>query len=195
MSARRRAGAPPGTASTFAPTVVRCDRRIGDCHRGERVDRDPCAPRRGAVGGRGGGAPRQSANVQHRVCWLTDLKEVSQPSAKPPKPPLRARSGATSTGPSRASSPASRSPVSRTAGATGDPRHLPGESGALCRPPFSPYLYPSGTRDRRSEAILAPVDYPKRLRAAPKRPLSRSRDQIRSRCLLTGPPDTRPNPP
>ena len=147
----------------------------------------------GIEGGRS--TPRQSANVLHRVGWLTDLKSV-QP----------ALGGAAET----ASQSTVRSSVHRAVagkllrllveGLTdgegdGRPRHLPAASGALCRPPFSPYPYPSGTRDRRLEAIPAPVDYPKCLQPAPKRPLSRSRGQIRSRCLLAGPRDRPPNPP
>ncbi len=97
---------------------------------------------RGFEGGRS--HPRQSANVLHRVGWLTDLKKVSQPSAKPPKPPLRARSGAASTGPSRASSPASPSPFSRTARATGDPVTSLARAAALCRSPLFALPLPLG---------------------------------------------------
>ena len=55
-------------------------------------------------------------------------------------------------------------PGSRTARAAGDPvSSLPIAALSADRS-FSPYPYPSGTRDRRSWPILRPVGYPKRLR-------------------------------
>ena len=142
----------------------------------------------GPVGGRGGGAPRQSANVLHRVGWLT--------TSNGRKPALGGAAETASQSTVRSSvhravagklSGLSVASLQRTARATGDPVTSLAIAALSADRRFSPYPYPSGTRDRRSEAILAPVDYPKCLRAGPKRPLSRSRGQIRSRCLLTGP--------
>ena len=164
--------------------------------RAELPNRERC--RSGGFPGdrRGAAAPLARARMFYIAsAGLPTLTVESQPSAKPPKPPLRARSGAASTGPSRASSAASRLPVSRTARATGDPVTSLAIAALPADRRFSPYLYPSGSRDRRSWAILEPVDYPKCLRAAPKRPLSRSQGQIRSRGLLSGPPDRPPSPP
>ena len=147
-------------------------RTFGQVKAGELPDRARCRSGGSPGGSKGGGStPRQSANVLHRVCWL--------PTRNSRKPAL---GGAAET----ASQSTVRSSVHRAVAGKlrglsiadlkdgegdGRPRHLPGDSGALCRPPFSPYPYPSGTGDRRSGAIPAPVDYPKWLRSAPKRPL------------------------
>ena len=84
-------------------------------------------PERRFFGGIEGGRqhPSPAATLNVACAGLPTLTVESQPSAEPPKPPLRARSGVASTGPSRASCSASRSPSSRTARTTGDPRHLP----------------------------------------------------------------------
>ena len=171
--------------------------RTGDGVRGATSRARPLTAQRRLKPGVLGGAasPCQAAVFNTACAGLPTLTVESQPSAEPPKPPLRARSGAASTGPSRASSSASWLRASRTARAPGDPgTSLPPAALSADRR-FWPYLYPSGTRDRRSWAILEPVDYPKRLRSAAKRPLSRSQGQIRSRGLLSGPPDRPPNPP
>ena len=97
------------------------------------------------------------------IPWVSCLRQVtveSQPSAESPKPPLRARSGAASAGPSSASSPASWSPASRTA------RTVPRRS---CRAlVFRPTPYPSDTGDHRSQAISRPGDFPKCLPICPE---------------------------
>ena len=92
---------------------------------------------------RGGGAtPRRSANVLHRVGLLAS--------------------------PSLASPSAFRLSGSRTAGARGDSSLL-GDGSAPCRAPISALPV---TRDRRSWAILRPVDYPNSPRTDRKRPRS-----------------------
>ncbi len=101
--------------------------------------------RRFSGGSKGGGStPRQSANVKHRVGWLTDLKSV-QP----------ALGGAAET----ASQSTVRSSVHRAVagkllrllveGLTdgegdGRPRHLPGDGSALCGPPLFALPLPLG---------------------------------------------------
>ena len=139
----------------------------------------PCRPGAEPAGGRGGGAPRQPlpgtcGAWPRRVGWPT-FKKVSQTSAEPPKPPLRASPGTALTEPSRASCSAFRSPSSRTARTTGDPRHLPDDSGALCRP--SVFARPLPLGNRRSSILGDPVArrLPETPRKSRKRPLSPSR--------------------
>ena len=188
-------GSMRGTGSRFRqPRVSRqnptATGRPQGCPSANRTDADVWGGLKG-----GDATPRQSANVLHRVGWLTDHN-----SRKP------ALGGAAET----ASQSTVRSSVHwadavklrglsvaslKDGEGGGRRRHLLGDSGDLCRPPFSPYPYPSETGDRRSGAILEPVDYPKRLRAAPKRPLSPVARSDRSWCLLTGPRDTPPNRP
>ena len=128
------------------------------------------------------------------VCWLDHTNSgPSQPGERPQTLRRAARNGGSPT-------VAGKLPGLLVDGLTdgeseSDPGTL-GDGGALSREAeFRPTATPSGTRDRRSEAILWPVYYPKCFRAAPKRPLSRSRGQIRSWCLLTGPRDRPPSPP
>ncbi len=162
---------------------------------------------RGCPGpGGGGGSPQLRGHQAHdqkgqqvHLAVVGRTRRLAHPDV-PPVLPFLGRSGPKShgrcfSGPSLASSPASRSPVSRTARATGDTVTSFAIAVLSADRRFSPYLYPSGTRDCRSWAILEPVDYPKCLRSAPKRPRSRSQGQIRSRGLLSGPPDRPPNRP
>ena len=113
--------------------------------------------------------------------------QVRQRSRSRPPPETAAA------GPSRASSSASRSPASRTARATGHPVAPERRRRSLPHGPFPPYPYPSGTRVRRSWAILRPVDCPKCLGTHLERPLKPGIG-VRSgaRCSLSGPPDTLP---
>ena len=138
----------------------------------------PCATSSGArfSGGSKGGrkpSPRQPAVIPG-VSWLTHAKSVSQPLAKPPKPPLRAPSRTAPTGPSRATAPASgRGPHGRRGGKR-PPHPWRPRRRSHPRDRVPPYPYPSGTRDRRSQAILRPAGYPKTLWNPRKRPLSRA---------------------
>ncbi len=97
---------------------------------------------RGIEGGRQHPSPAATLNVA--CAGLPTITVESQPSAEPPKTPLGRRSRAASTGSSRASSPASRSPVSLAARATGDPRHLPGDSGGSLPTAVFPLPLPLG---------------------------------------------------
>ena len=109
------------------------------------------AKSQGVEGGRS--HPLASRSVQHCVGWLTTSNGREPARRSRQKPPLRASPGTASTGPSRASSPASWSPASRTA------RTVPGRS---CRAiVFRPTRNPSGTGDRRSQAIRRPVGSPR----------------------------------
>ena len=125
------------------------------------------------------------------MCWLTDLN-----SRKP------ALGGAAETA-SRATvwNSVHRAFAGKLSGlsaaslkdarATGDPVISPGDSALSAERWFSPYLYPSGTRDRRSWALLQPVGYPKPLQKPPKRAsepvVDAAARHVRSRCLLSGP--------
>ena len=73
--------------------------------------------------------------------------------------PLWAPPGTVPAGPSQVRRPLRPRPHGR-GGTTGRPS-LFGDGGALRRAPISPYPYPTETGDRRSEAILRPVGYPK----------------------------------
>ena len=148
---------------------------------------------RNSVGARFGGIEGGQSHsspvrdVQHRVCWLVDLKSVSQPSAEPPKPPLGAPSRTASIEPSQAASPASWSPASRIA------KTYPGAPAARSQSGLP--AIPSGTRDRRSQALPRPVDAPKCPRNARKSaPGPAAGDQVRFRRSLSGPRD-RPTSP
>ena len=84
----------------------------------------------------------------------------SQPGGTPKKrsrvPPETAVAG-----PSRASSSTSWSPASSTARANRPTRHSLATAALSRAARFPPYPYPSETGDRRSQAILRPVDPPK----------------------------------
>ena len=152
------------------------------------------APSSEQKGGSKGGAehPLVSLRVIHGVCWLAcrPKSASSQPGDGPKGPPER-RPKTLVAGPSRASPSTSRSSSSRTTKATG-----PSRSSARRT---LPYPYPSETRDRRSEALLRPVDSPKRLRCDRKRALNRvpglRAHPIRPRSPLSGPRHAPPTHP
>ena len=167
--------------------------------RGKGVTRPPARSSGGQdFGGFEGGRshPRQSANVLHRVCWLAHNNSgPSQPGERPRNAPARRPRRRSPDRRGQAPPPPGRGPHGRRGGKRPPhPRRRRRRSLLLGRR-FSPYLYPSGTRDRRSGAIPAPVGTPKLLERARKRPLSRSRGQIRSRSLLPGPRGSPPNHP
>ena len=109
----------------------------------------------GIEGGRS--TPRQSANVLHRVGWLTTTKGRETAPAVTSNTPLRASPGTASTEPSRASLPASWSKASR---ATRTSPFAVAMAALSADRRVPPYRTPSGTRHRRSQAIPRPVDSP-----------------------------------
>ena len=135
-------------------------------HRAESVARHPARIGAAWHGGRGGGAPRQPLSGAcgawpHRVGWLacllaclTTLAWLKPASGRPrrhlsghrpeQRPPGHRR---------QAPRPRGRQPHGRR-GRTGRPVTPRRWRHSLPRGPFPPYPYPSGTGDRRSQAIL-----------------------------------------
>ena len=125
---------------------------VGQAKAGERPNRERCRSG-GFSGGIEGGrsTPRQSANVLHRVGWLSHPNSGLASPAEPPKRPSGHRPGTTFIVQSRGSSSAPSSPASRTARTRPTGLITPRDCATLCRAPaFRP------TRTPRGAAIVDP---------------------------------------
>jgi hypothetical protein len=141
--------------------------------------RPSCLPRpselRGNVRGVEGTEPLVSRSVQHCVGWLDHTNSgPSQPGERPQNAPARRPRRQSYDRRGQPPLPLGRGPHGRRGQRATRVTSLAITALSADRR-FSPYLYPSGTRDRRSPSILWPVGYPKSLWKTPKRPLSPSR--------------------